>query len=738
VLSSASKNSTHFTQHNNLFTNLLSGLILGVLNTLYAVALAAFIFSGDMANYLPTGVGAVLIACFFTGLIIAAGSSVPGVISTPKGNICAIIALISVSVGTHNLASPHQILPTIIAAIMISSILTGLFLFTLGSLRIGNLVRFIPYPVVGGCFAGAGLLLVKGSFTTMLGAQLKFENIQLLMQYPNLILWSPGFFFAVLLFGLERRFKHFSLMPGVLMGCIVLFYLSLLLTKTSIVQAREAGLLFSNFSTGNLFPPLGSALYTHINLLALSEQVGNIMTIVFLGTVSTLLITSLIEVGTEKFINLERDLKVAGIANIITGLFGGVVGFHTASDTVLSYKFGAKNRLAGITYALICGASILIGPSIITYFPKPIMGGLILFVGISILAEWVYDAWFKLPKTDYFLVIFILIVVAFLGYLKGVGLGIIIAAILFIINYSRIDVVKHELSGKNHSSNVERAAVHQKLLEEKGEQIYILILQGYIFFGTADKLLNQMKQRMYSSETPPVRFVILDFRLVSNIDTSAVISFKKLKQISRSKQVALVFTNLSPNIRQPLQQIDYFEDDDTLCADFSDLDYGLEWCENRILKIEKAADMGHFPLSQQLIDAFPNKDVINRFMNYLSQLKLPTGHRLFRQGDASDHLYFIESGNITILLELGNKKQMRLQTMGGGTVLGEMGLYTNKPRSATAIVEEPSSLYSLSYESFQKMQAEDPEVAASFHQFVARSLADRIQHANEEIRALIT
>jgi len=727
-----------FFQPRTLLPNLVSGLIFGLLNIAYAIALAAFIFTGDLSNHISIGVSAVLISCFLTGLAIAAGSSIPGVISTPKGYICAIIALIATSVSTHTLASPHQFLPTIVAAIMISSILTGIFLLTLGLFQIGNHVRLIPYPVIGGCFAGAGLLIVKGSFSIMLGVQFNLEHIQLLLQYHKLILWGPGFIFAVLLFGLERRYQHFSIMPVLLLGSIGLFYLLLMLTNTSIVQAKGAGLLFSDFSAGKLFPPLDLIFFNNVNFFALNEQVGNIITIVFLSTISALLVTSLIEVGTEKHINLEKDLKVAGIANIATGLLGGVVGFHTASDTVLSYKFGAKRRLSGIVYAVICGASILIGPSIITYFPKPVMGGLVLFLGISILAEWVYDAWFKLPKTDYFLVIIILVVVGSLGYLNGVGLGIIVAAILFIINYSRINVVKHELSGKKYYSKVERAASHKKLLKEKGEQIYILILQGYIFFGTAARLLNQIKQRFESTTKPRVRFVILDFRMVSNIDSSAVNSFVRLKQLSFTQQVNVVFANLNSSIRQQLQHIEYFGKEDTVCCDFPDLDHALEWCEEQMLKMENAADIDHLSLSQQLTDLFPNKEVILRFMNYLKHMKVPAGYYLFREGDASEHLYFIESGNITILLELDDGKNVRLQTMGSGTVIGEMGLYSKKPRSATAIVEEPSSLYSLSYEAFNSMQKEDPEVASSFHQFVARLLADRIVITNEEIRTLIT
>jgi SulP family sulfate permease len=722
-----------------LLPNLASGLIFGLLNIAYAVSLAAFIFTGGISEYLPAGVGIVLIAYFVAGLIIAIGSSIPGIISTPKGNICVIVALMAASIaGSNSLISQQQVLPTIVAGIMVSTIVSGVFLFTLGLFRIGNLIRFIPYPVIGGYFAGAGYLLVKGAISVMTGLGFTSGQMHLFIQPHYLMLWAPGLLFAILLFGLERRYKHFLLMPALLLAGIGLFYLLLSLTGTSIGQAKGLGLMFPDFSGGGLFPHLNIALFQHISAPALIGEAGNIITIVFLCAISALLITSVVEIGTERYVCLERELKVAGAANIVTGLGGGVISLPAATDTILSYKLGAKSRLAGISNALLCGAAILIGPSLIIYLPKPLIGGLLLFFGISLLMEWAYDSWFKLPKADYFLVLFILVVIASFGYLKGVGIGIVIAGILFAVNYSRTNVVKHELTGSTCKSKVERAARQERLLQEKGDQVYILVLQGYIFFGTADKILTQIKQRMENPKKLPLHFVVLDFHLVSNIDSSAVNSFTKLKQLSRRKQAILIFTNLNQSIRQQLQHIDFFYNKDTVFYDFPDLDHALEWCEDRILKTEEAEKLDHVPLHQQLLELFPNKDAVPRFMKYLEHKKVPAGYCLFHQGDRADNLYLIESGKVAIMLEIDEGRSMRLRTMGAGTVLGEMGLYTKKPRSATAVTEEPSSLYSLSDEALNRIQAEDPELALSFHQFVVRSLADRIVRSNDELKELMT
>ncbi|NJL21774.1 MAG: sodium-independent anion transporter, partial [Leptolyngbyaceae cyanobacterium SM1_3_5] len=123
-----------------------------------------------------------------------------------------------------------------------------------------------------------------------------------------------------------------------------------------------------------------------------------------------------------------------------------------------------------------------------------------------------------------------------------------------------------------------------EILETEGDQAYIVELQGLIFFGTANKLLNQVRDRINHADSKPVRCVILDFRLVSGLDASAVLSFAKLKQVATQKQVHLLYTNLSAEAMQRLEQGDCIEKNDPYCHIFADLDRGLEWYEQQILQ----------------------------------------------------------------------------------------------------------------------------------------------------------
>jgi len=143
-----------------------------------------------------------------------------------------------------------------------------------------------------------------------------------------------------------------------------------------------------------------------------------------------------------------------GSPNLIAGLGGGPVGYQTLSLSVLGHKLSSNSRLVGLISATLAGVTLLFGASVLSFFPKPVLGGLLCFLGLAFLSEWVYDAWFTLPKNDYALVLLILGVIGTFGFLQGVVVGIVAAAAIFMINYSQINVIKHTLSGANYQSNV--------------------------------------------------------------------------------------------------------------------------------------------------------------------------------------------------------------------------------------------------------------------------------------------
>ena len=100
--------------------------------------------------------------------------------------------------------------------------------------------------------------------------------------------------------------------------------------------------------------------------------------------------------------------------------------------------------------------------------------------------EWLVDTWKRLQKMDYLVIVLILVVIATVGFLEGIVIGLLMSIALFVIKYSKVEVIKYELSGKTYSSNVGRSDQMKKILEENGDKIFILPLQGFVFFGTAN------------------------------------------------------------------------------------------------------------------------------------------------------------------------------------------------------------------------------------------------------------
>jgi SulP family sulfate permease len=274
-------------------------------------------------------------------------------------------------------------------------------------------------------------------------------------------------------------------------------------------------------------------------------------------------------------------------------------------------------------------------------------------------------------------------------------------------------------------------------LRTEGDQIYILELQGFLFFGTANKLLNQIRQRLSHPDLLPLKFLVFSFRAVTGLDSSAVLSFTKLKQIAQQQQLTLVFTHLSPTIQQQLQQGSVLQAEDALCQVFPDLDRGIEWCEEKILEDIPQRRRRALPLALQLDNLFTNTAHISGFMDYLEELDLEAGQLLFGQGDSADFLYLIEVGEVTLSSALETNQTRRLQSLGAGNLVGEMEFYLRAPHPTSAVVDQPSTLYRLSQDAAQDMRQKHPEIAATFQEFVIGTLSDRLTLTYRQVGELL-
>jgi SulP family sulfate permease len=213
-----------------------------------------------------------------------------------------------------------------------------------------------------------------------------------------------------------------------------------------------------------------------------------------------------------------------------------------------------------------------------------------------------------------------------------------------------------------------------------------------------------------------------------------------MKQLAQKFSVVLILTNLSSAISaqfKPYKIIDLANAEKINCYGFPDLDQGVEWCENQILEDAIFRRRRFVPLLIQLEDVFPLPQQVQQFLNYLESSKIEVGHYLFRQGEIPSAIYLIESGQVSLIRELENGQTERLGTVGEGTVIGEIGFYGHFLHECSAISDRPTRLYALSQEVLQRMEEENPQLAAACHQFIAQLLVERIVQLRRRSDALL-
>jgi SulP family sulfate permease len=725
-----------------LFPSLTVGLLGGIQNAVLALAFAAMIFAADLKDYLAIGATILVVGTIIQSVVVMLGSSLPGMITGVQDSPAAIMMVVAIgilaSMGAG--AASDEKFYTVLAAIILTTLLTGLACLLLGLFRLGNLVSYIPYPVVAGFLAGTGILLVLGALGVMAGENVTLFNLPLLFKAGVVLRWLPGVIFALLLFELVRRVGHYLVLPAVLLGSVVIFYLVLWVTHTSIAIASAEGYLLGGMPTsGVLWEWWSITGLSKIDWTALAGQVGSLFACAVVCLLSVLLNITALEISTGQDIDLNIELKNTGLANLLSGVIGSIVGYPLLGATSLAYRLGGKIRLNGFFATLVCLAVLLAGGAFLPYFPNFILGGIVFFIGLDFLYSFLYETWFHLPKIDYAIVVAITALINLVGFLPGVGVGLALAVILFVVNYSHTQAVRYTLSGVTYQSTVHRPRLHEQLLLKKGDWLYILELQGFIFFGTANQLLEQVRERLERACDQPPRFIILDFRLVTGIDSSTAFSFTKMKRLAEAKAVGLVLTHLTPAIHRQLEGSELLGEGPKAARIFPDLDHGIEWCEEEMIRTFESVGLAAKPesLLKQLLRALPSQFEVDELNRYLRKQEVPAGECIICQGERTGGLYMIESGQVRVQLACEDGSTLRLRTLGPGAFFGEMGVYSGERASATVVAEEPSVVYRLTTEDLEELEKTEPSLAASLHRFVAGYVSERLAKMTTTVEALL-
>lgn len=719
----------------NIVPSIIAGVIGGIIKIVAAMAFSALIFTGTLAAYLPQGIGIVLFGFLLFAVISTFTASYPVNINTPQDIPIAIIALIATTVMATNGKDwdAETTFQFIFVTIALTSILVGIFFFILGTLKLGKLVRFIPYPVVGGFLAGTGWLIVKFAFIMTAGMGLSLDNVVSLFDQATLPKWFPGLIFGLIMLISSRYIKHYLLIPALIAIGITSFYAIMFFYGFSYTDLESNGYLLGPFPEGGLFQGLPLKYLSDFKWSIFLEQLPAIGTMMILNSISVLFNYSGLEIIIKKDLDLDQELKTTGIGNIIAGLGGAPPGHLSLGGTLLSISIGSKSKLTNIVIALLCALTLFFGSEVLSFFPRIILGGLLFNLGLSFLVDWLYSTWSRVPKTDYTIILLIFLVIGTVGFLEGVITGLLMSVVLFVVSYSKVEIIKHELTGKTFHSNVERSESLKKIIDDSGDQTLILPLQGFIFFGSANRLLERIKLHLQSQNEKNLKYLVFDFKQVTGVDSSTINSFNKLRILAELDNFQVLFCNLTPQIISQFEAEGLFADSMDLFLKFDDLDHGMEWCEEQIIS-ETTISSNKQKEEIDEIKLFEEK--FADLLIYFESKDINQNTTFIEQGNDPEGLYFIKSGRVTVELRSSNNK-IRLKSMGTGTVVGEVSLYLKTQATASVISNTACKTYFLSHENFEKLNKEDPERAAELHTYIVKLLSDRLAKSNATIQALM-
>jgi SulP family sulfate permease len=732
-------------QINAIGQALIPGLFSGVLVVILSVSFASLIFSGNLSGYIVEGISLAINTAIIAGLGIAFFSRCRPAISMVDEDTAPVFALLAsfVVASVPSTGSPDEVFITAIAAIIATTLISGAGLALLGFFRFGAFIQFLPHSVMGGYFSAVGWLLVVGGLRVGAASNLQtWDELAQLITPGELAGWLPAVAIAAVLIVLKSRIPRNILLPSTVLLAILTWYLVLWAMGSTPGDAMHKGLLLGPFELGNegLINPLAGLDFMQVNWMPLIANGGSVASVFLIAVMSLLLSINGLGFLTRTEPDMNQELKIAGLANIASGLGGGMIGLPSYSLSALAKDLGGnKNRQVGlwvgILTVLVCALVFMFGLGLVAYIPRFILAGILIYLGFALLHEWLIEGWQKFARLEYMVIPFILVVSITAGFLEGIFIGLVAAIVLFVVKYSRTRVVRYTATGAQLMSNVDRTPDAQDYLRKNGDRILVLGLQGYLFFGTAGRVYSRLQERLADRSLQPLKFLVIDFTHVTGLDASASLSFQKMSQLAESKDFRLVIAGLGKKLHERLHKGGFVHASYENLPARPDLDRTLEWYEN--LQLVDLAGVCSVKGCFEQLEQYLSHTEIKKLMDYLEKREVDAGQMLAEQGEASDELYFMEtcSGSAYIKNAKGDLHRIRRTTR--GTVFGELGFYLRIPRTAYVMTDEAGVIYVLNHDALMRMEDDNPEVAAGLHRYMAMLLSERLMLTTRTLRAML-
>ena len=490
-------------------------------------------------------------------------------VSPEKGLYTAIVAgfVISFLGGSRvQISGPTAAFATIVAGIVatsgleglaVATIMAGILLILMGILRLGSLIRFIPYTITTGFTAGIAVTIAIGQIKDFLGlsypvgispvetmekARAVLKNIATI-NMQALIVGMVCLAILILWPIIGRR------IPGKAGKLITAIPASLLAVFAGI--GMVSGLHMEVNTIGTLYeisnkPPVFA--FPVISFDLIRSQFGNALTIAILAAVESLLSC----VVSDSMINSKHrsnmELVAQGAGNICSAMFGGIPATGAIARTAANVKNGGRTPVSGMVYAVVLLLILVIFMPYAALIPMPTIAAILFMVAYNMCGwrEFVYLVKTS-PKSDIAVLIVTFVLTVVFDLVIAIEVGIVFAAILFMKRMSDVTQVEgwKYIEDENDPDGIELKAVPENTL--------VYEISGPMFFAAADKLLRSIT---FSDTT---NCLVIRMRSVSAIDATAMHNLEQLLNMCQKKKVQLIFSHVNEQPMKVMQKSGFYE-----------------------------------------------------------------------------------------------------------------------------------------------------------------------------------
>lgn len=713
--------------------DILGGSAASILTVTFGLSYSLLIFAGPLSPYLSYGIAATFISSAVLAAIVALGSSLPFAVAAPDSSTAAVTGILAASLVERIEAAnlPAPLLSSVLITLGLSTALTGVVLCGLGLTRMGRAIRYVPYPVVGGFLGATGLVIVMGAIRVITDHPVQFATLERLANGVALSELGAACAMALVLYLTWHRSRSAFGLPIILIGGVLTAHVAFWVSGISLEQARVLGWTFRPPPQAAFMLPWHIDDLTHYPWFAVPDLLGNLVAVMFVTASSTLFNTTGIEVAVHREANLERELNVTGAANMLTGALCGYAGCISVSRSVLNFGAGGRGRLSGLTVAALSLLMLAVAPELLGFMPKFVLGGLLFYLGADQLHKWIIESRKRLSKLEYLSLLAIIAIIVTWGFVPGILIGVIIGCATFAFSAARVESIKYSFDGAEFRSSLDRSRDDQEVLLAHGGKIQGLNLQSYLFFGSANRLHQHVKHLL--QQRPECRYLLFDFKLVTGVDSSAAYSFAQIKRSASDLGVELILVHLSSAAEKVLRSSDFVGEGVTIIPE---LDHALEWCENELISQHQGLAQEEASLRDWFTRILDSEDDADELIRRCQRLEVEAGEVIVQAGDPADSMHFILDGRVGIMIAADDDRTTRVRSLGRYTTIGEMGLVSNTPRSATIQAEVDSVLYVLNTRQFDAIRDEDPALSHKLLTYFVSVMAERLTFANRTIAVL--